>query len=190
MPAVPIDRLIQAKLDDNYCTPDMPMLYDKRRHLIFVYGTLKRGFKRFSLLKKPYYVGEGWTRFNHYEMEYTKGNEPFPIVTRKRDGHHIHGEVFLVPPESIVCTDFYESNGQYYDRIRTPVEITNANNLNEPLVMDCWMYIGRKSHWDTYRAKQGLRACDVMTRAKNKKTYFTFMKKYTNGKPNAPMRSL
>lgn len=187
---VAIDTLIRAKIEDNYFTPDMPMLYDKRRHLIFVYGTLKRGYLRHSLLKKPYYVGEGWTKFSHYHMEYTKGKNPFPVVTRRREGHAIHGEVFLVPPESIVCTDFYESNGMYYDRIRTPVEITNANNLKEPLVMDCWVYVGRKDHWDEHRGKQGLRSCDTMTRKKNGKKYFTFMKKYTNGTQNASLRSV
>jgi gamma-glutamylaminecyclotransferase len=174
---VTIQSFVRAKIEDNFFSPDMPMLYDKRRHLIFVYGTLKRGFIRHSLLKSPYYVGEGWTKFRHYNMEYTKGANPFPIVTRKHNGHAIQGEVFLVPPETIVCTDFYESNGQYYDRIKTPIEITNANNIATPLVVDCWVYFGCKEHWEEYREKQGLRSCEVMTRKKNKKTYYTFMKK-------------
>lgn len=190
-----IAALVQGKVEDNYYTPDMPLLYKKRRHLLFVYGTLKKGFLRHSMLKskKPLFVGDGWTTASWYKMEYTNGKNPYPVATFDVQGAKIHGEVYLVPPEAIVLCDFYESNGAYYDRRQVTIDITNANNPTVPLSVPCWIYEGNKKHWDAVRQKQTLRQAQLLTRKKDGKGYYTFMKKYANGNgkgSNASLRSV
>lgn len=190
----PIAQLMQAKVEDNYYSPDMPLLFSKHRHLLFVYGTLKKGFVRHGLLmtKKPVFVGDAWTVGEYFNMLYTNGKSPYPVVlpTHRNAGGKIHGEVYLVQPETLVQMDFYESQGVYYDRIRARIEITNANNPTTPLTTDCWMYEGNREHWALVKTKQKLRQADTLTRKKDGKQYFTFMKKYTNGTPNASLRSV
>lgn len=191
---MPIGSLVSGKVEDNYYTPDMPILYSQRRHLLFVYGTLKKGFIRHELLKlkKPMFVGDAWTQGDYYNMEYTNGASPYPVVlaTHRNAGGKIHGEVYLVPPEAIVHCDFYESNGEYYDRKKVTVDITNANNPSVPLSTTAWMYEGNREHWSVVKSKQKLRQADALTRKKDGAKYFTFMKKYTNGKQNASLRSM
>ncbi|SHH47673.1 gamma-glutamylcyclotransferase family protein [Bradyrhizobium erythrophlei] len=191
---MPIATLVSGKVEDNYYTPDMPDLYSKRRHLLFVYGTLKKGFNRHGLLlqKKPLFVGDGWTVAPWFNMEYTKGKNPYPIVLKTDfiNGGKIHGEVYLVPPETIVQCDFYESNGTYYNRMKTAIDITNANNPTIPLTIGCWIYEGNQEYWAEYKKKQTTRQADPLKRNKDGKKYFTFMKKYANGTSNATLRSM
>lgn len=190
----PIKTLIRGKVEDTYYSPDMPELYAKRRHLLFVYGTLKKGFMRHELLKqkKAMFVGDGWTDGDYFNMEYTTGQHPYPVILpcHPTNGAKIHGEVYLVPPAAIVNCDFYESNGSYYDRKTLKINITNANNPDAPLSVDCWVYEGNRAYWATVKTKKKLNQVETLVRKKDGKKYFTFMKKHTNGKPNAPLRSL
>lgn len=191
----PLATFVEGKVEDNYYSQDMPMILAKRRHLLFVYGTLKRGFFRHNLLlqKKPTFVGDAWTVGNYFNMLYTNTQHPYPVILPTYGTEakgKIHGEVYLVHPETIVQCDFYESNGAYYDRVRARVEITNANNPDTPLSIDAWLYEGNKEYWDIVKTKQRLRQADPLTRKKDGAKYFTFMKKYANGKPNASLRSM
>jgi gamma-glutamylcyclotransferase (GGCT)/AIG2-like uncharacterized protein YtfP len=187
----PIKSYIQAKTEDNYYTQDMPHILSKRRHLLFVYGTLKKGFVRHGMLQqqKPMFVGDGWTQHSTFQMEYTNSLSPYPVVLPNYSGAggQIHGEVYLVTPATIVACDFVESNGHYYDRRKTNICITNENNPGLPLVIDCWMYEGNRKHWFAVKKKTKLAVADPLIRNKTSKKYFTFMKKYVNGKPNAAL---
>lgn len=190
----PLSTLIQSKVDDAYYTPDMTEIYSKRRHLLFVYGTLKKGFTRHNLLTrtKPVFVGTAWTVGTYFDMQYTKGTSPFPFIltTHPQVGAKIQGEVYLVKPEAIVSCDFFENNGFMYDRVKAKIETTNIHNPDIPLKIDCWMYEGNRKYWTDRKTRQSTSQADLLTRQKDGAKYYTFMSKYANGTPNATLRSL
>lgn len=79
------------------------------RTLIFVYGTLKRGFCRAHHLAGQTFVGEACTS-PHYLM-YDCGEYPGLIVDRK-EGISIQGELWSVDEKGVVLLDQVEGVSQ------------------------------------------------------------------------------
>lgn len=78
--------------------------------LVFVYGSLKRGFHNNDLLDTSYFVGTGTTPPD-FEM-YSAGGFPVIVYGDKS----ITGEVYLVDEPTLKRLDRLESNGHMYQR--------------------------------------------------------------------------
>lgn len=97
--------------------------------ILFVYGTLKRGFGLNGYLQTSRFVGEAVTYASAYKMV-TVG---FPIVTLGGE-HRVAGEVYEVTdPVVISALDRVEGG---YDRIAVAVEMGGR-------VSEAFIYIGK-----------------------------------------------
>jgi gamma-glutamylaminecyclotransferase len=105
-----------------------------RNHLIFVYGTLKEGYRNHTrfLVNQPR-VGTGRTnrRFHvtcvGFPIAYERGPHPLQV----------DGEVYLVDDKILVSLDRLEGVPHLYQR--TTVKI----NLDEGYQLNVWMYTKR-----------------------------------------------
>lgn len=131
-------------------TPDLPELMQKDSHYVFVYGTLKKGFRNHRILEIEEYVGPGST-LNNYSMLVTKNTKaPFPIVFpdgRADRRGAIYGEIFKVRPRVIRELDYLESNGTMYKRSITPVYVAFKNGSVKKIY--AFMYKGKRDFWST-----------------------------------------
>lgn len=102
-------------------------------HLVFVYGSLKRGFGNHK-----YFLGSqrrvGWavTHESGYKMFSLGG---FPGVVRAKNKLHVTGELYEVDSECLAALDRLESNGRMYQRVETQIE-TESDDLSI-----AWMYL-------------------------------------------------
>ena len=103
--------------------------------LVFVYGSLKRGFSNHSILAGAEYKGEAYTR-NKYAMAHLEG---FPGVIKEASDvkcfGRILGELYEVDDYVSKRLDQLESNGSFYNREQVFVEY--MNNFRRDIA---WMY--------------------------------------------------
>lgn len=94
-------------------------------HLVFVYGTLKSGFRNHSLLANAKFLGIGKTaaEYTLYDMS------DFPAVSTTGQTA-IHGEIYQVNDDTFQQIDDLEGHPYYYHRI----EIESQFGL-------CWIYV-------------------------------------------------
>ena len=121
-------------------------------NLVFVYGTLKKGFRNADLLSDATYITDCITQAEFNMKSYGA----FPILLEYEEVAFIKGELYKVNSETLALLDELESLGELYDRrfimlegidepvmcyfIITPNEafideydgkITNINNIQE-----------------------------------------------------------
>jgi gamma-glutamylaminecyclotransferase len=80
-------------------------------HRVFVYGTLKRGFRNHRLLEGCALLGGGAT-VPTYKMIETS----FPVIMPDRTGKPVAGEIYTVDDETLARLDQLEKEGRSYDR--------------------------------------------------------------------------
>lgn len=80
-------------------------------HLVFVYGTLKKGFSNHRLLASSELLGAART-VNKYAM-YTTG---VPIVVKDESVSEIFGELYRVDEATLVYLDSLEGHPDWYRR--------------------------------------------------------------------------
>lgn len=112
------------------------------RNLVFVYGTLKRGFPNHAYMDgstfiadvqtvEPYPLVVGGTWFTPY------------LIPEKGSGHRVRGELWDVPDERMPALDELESvhlpNG--YRRHRIPVSQEKTGTA-----VDAWTYFRERRH--------------------------------------------
>lgn len=87
-----------------------------RENIVFVYGSLRKGFGNHPLLERSKYLGEHFTE-DEYTM-YSMG--AFPVVA-EGGGSHIFGEVYEVDDNVFSALDRLEGYPDFYNRkqIRT-----------------------------------------------------------------------
>jgi gamma-glutamylcyclotransferase (GGCT)/AIG2-like uncharacterized protein YtfP len=92
----------------------------KKQFVVFVYGTLMRGFsnnKKF--LSDSEFISEATTVDDHWLM-LTCGHYPALVMAGEKaanSGAKIHGELYCVSPEVLTMLDVLESNGHMYQRV-------------------------------------------------------------------------
>lgn len=85
--------------------------------LVFVYGTLKKGYKNHSVLQRAKFIGEAQTvdKFTLY-----KGGNIFPFLFEKSSEREhkniILGELYDVPESMIPALDHFEGVPLLFDR--------------------------------------------------------------------------
>ena len=110
---------------------------------VFVYGTLKRGHGNHELLMHgARFVGEATTveGFKIYQHD----RPVYPMAKPAPADCQLRGEVWLVDDRTLAALDRLEGNGHFYEREKTPVEVseqTNAGRLNARSLCEAWIYI-------------------------------------------------
>lgn len=97
--------------------------------MLFVYGSLKRGFHNHSYLRGARFFGEGRTRpeFDLVDLE------DFPATVRS-GRFHIQGEIYRVNRRILDDVDLLEGNGIFYKRIIETIFTSDGE-------IECWLYI-------------------------------------------------
>lgn len=114
--------------------------------LVFVYGTLKRGYGNNRLLVNSAFVREGTIRGKQL---FQAG---FPVMTEGLPNDVVHGEIWDISGENQDATlralDRLESEGFMYDREVVTTE--DGAKVNT--------YIGNDDYWNRF---DGMRHCNV-----------------------------
>lgn len=110
------------------------------KHLIFVYGTLKRGLINNYIIKNQKYIGVGTTSPD-WQM-YNLGNYPGVISGNER----IAGELWLVDDATFKHCDWLEGHPDFYERFLIPV-VSDSEDDKE---VEAWMYV-YKGNVDNYQ---------------------------------------
>lgn len=115
------------------------------KELMFVYGTLKRGFRNHHLIKNSKFIGDGVIK--GYAM-YDLGS--FPGI-KKDENEEVKGEVFEIDQNTLKRVDQLESEGYLYIRTRADVHLEgeiikaatyvyNRGVINAPKVGKEWRH--------------------------------------------------
>ena len=143
-------KWLQQKAKEHSLTPDAHELNQYYLQHVFVYGSLKRGFRNSGLMKDSMFVSEALTVRKNFRMFGCKGYHcNFPVVLeRQKDAVEreseasIHGEVFLCDRKTIGNLDILERNGVMYTR-----EIQRVYNPDINKTFEVWMYISNTNYW-------------------------------------------
>ena len=100
--------------------------------LVFVYGTLKKGYGNNRLLAGAEFVGEAVT----LEKFKVAGRFSFPTAKKNEEGNWLSGEVWRVNANHMRDMDRLEGNGHFYNREEIPVY-----RVEDAAPFKCWMYI-------------------------------------------------
>jgi len=106
-------------------------------HLVFVYGSLKRGEYNHALLREVEFRGEARTerQFRLYALPF------FPALVRDdEDPQSIVGEVYAVSDMTLRILDRLEANGRLYQRELIPVD--GLESPHERLLAWAYLYLG------------------------------------------------
>jgi len=115
------------------------------KHLVFTYGTLKRGEPNCGVLKpqKHTFVGSGQTTRKHPLVVATRHNIPC-LLDLEGTGFKVSGEVYLVDDEMLMELDDFEESPDVYQRIETDIEMTEIDDNHKYMAIDghlkCWTY--------------------------------------------------
>ncbi len=94
------------------------------KKLLFVYGTLKRGFWNNALLKRAKFIGEGVTR-ERFKL-YTVG---FPYAVPDSGGLPVKGEVYEVDQKTLSELDNLEGYPVHYKRKPVKVKLNSGREV-------------------------------------------------------------
>ena len=101
----------------------------ERKHLVFVYGTLRNGHSNNHLLKDAYCYGIGSTEAS-YSMYLISG---YPYVTSFEARYPIVGELYAVDDNTLKTLDSMEGHPRYYERRETTIIVGEERYV-------AWMY--------------------------------------------------
>jgi gamma-glutamylaminecyclotransferase len=98
-------------------------------HTLFVYGTLKRNFSNYHLLKDSQCLGPGCTK-----EEYAMYENGIPFVFKNEPVSRIHGELYQIDDITLQRLDKLEGHPDWY--CREQVEIITASKQT----ITAWIY--------------------------------------------------
>ncbi len=101
-------------------------------NLVFVYGTLKKGYSNHHLLKNGKFLGEAKTKYKYALYE-----KVYPYVSHNPKVSNIHGEVYQVDNFTLRKLDILEGHPYEYKRELIPVILNNKE-------LKAWMYFNDK----------------------------------------------
>lgn len=182
--SLPLKKLVDSYLADNYHSPDIPTLTRKSAwEPVFVYGTEKYKFSHSEVMQDMPRVGLAYTTAPTFAMYNTKDHEPVAL-RRPIEPYaaRISGEIYLVTPEVLFELDSVKENTVYFNRIRMmfnfhSVEQRDAK-LKTPRMASAWIYIGVDEMFN-YAIKDGnVRLMEAYrSNAENSRLYYAWTKK-------------
>lgn len=102
--------------------------------LVFVYGTLRRGFCNHHLLRRGGFVGTGET-VPHLVMHVAGG---VPFASDAEAAYPVRGEVYTVDPVTLAELDRLEDHPHWY--VRTPIDV----RLDDGRFLEAEIYLCRR----------------------------------------------
>lgn len=111
------------------------------KHLVFVYGTLKNGHSRSSVLRDERYLGIART-IPKYAM-YQYGGYPALVPSTEETNFPITGELYEIGDEKMVHLDEIEGTAVgLFQRGEVILDEINLSHL--PLSENCWTWINSR----------------------------------------------
>ncbi|MBU1247458.1 MAG: gamma-glutamylcyclotransferase [Proteobacteria bacterium] len=99
------------------------------KQVVFVYGTLKRGFSNHFFLKDAKFLGRGRTL-----EPYALSDGEYPFVYRKEKVSPVCGEIYEMDGETLLQLDHLEQDPEYYCRDQLDVVLEDGDKLR------AWLY--------------------------------------------------
>lgn len=150
---------VQTMINRAQRTPDYLELKKNEKHLVFVYGTLKKDKGNSRNLAGCEYLGTGRT-----VTGFTMYSPSFPVLMKpsaENLKHFASGEVYAVDADVILTKlDPLEANGYMYNRVRLPIsmleqEVKTKTGVYKPIV-NCWAYLGVEDYWNRSKGSMKL----------------------------------
>jgi gamma-glutamylaminecyclotransferase len=98
-------------------------------HVMFVYGTLRRGFENHFLLDGAIFLGAARTR-----EKYALYSENIPYVSKTKEISTVAGEVYRVDSPTLERIDLLEGHPNWY--VREMIEVI----LQDGSIVSAWIY--------------------------------------------------
>lgn len=112
-------------------------------HIVFVYGTLKRGFPNFDEWMKPFeYIADGVT-IDKFPLVIGGPYHSPILLDELGKGHLITGELFEVDDAGLETLDVIESVGKPNGYHRIKIEATYMNKTQ-----NVWIYVKHRAAVD------------------------------------------
>lgn len=187
------DWIERKKLPElEFYSPDYPRLARKEKQLVFVYGTLKRGFHNHDYLKRGKYLCNAVTKAKDLVM-YHSGSH-FPVVIgglHKGQGDqeaHIEGELYEVPTSNIKYLDYLEGTPNLFVRAKTCLKLLHPYcGKQGTQLMWAWMYVGNPRSFNANSMK--MKTTHLFTRKTTPElNYYTYIKPGTKLRKNEPTK--
>src|SRR5688572_23742518 len=106
------------------------------RHLVFTYGTLKKGFNNEPMLEDQNYLGKAVITDSLYRL-YAVSDGPYPypaLIPDNEKGYPVYGELYEVGDLCLKYLDKLEGVAvELYKRIFVKVALTDGRLLNDVL---------------------------------------------------------
>ncbi|NPA54299.1 MAG: gamma-glutamylcyclotransferase [Aquificae bacterium] len=99
------------------------------KHIVFVYGTLKKGFCNHYYLRKARFLGSGRTK-EKYKMTVSD----IPFVSKKEKISYIYGGIYEIDEETLKNLDILEEHPSFYKREKIKVLLNNKKEI------EAWIY--------------------------------------------------
>ena len=109
-------------------------------HRVFVYGTLKSGFRNHYLLEDCEFFGDATTVPTYKMIE-----NGFPVIMPDPEGKPLAGEIYAVDDETLARLDQLEREGSSYDR--KLIDVSLRLDGGERLPTRAFIYIGREDRF-------------------------------------------
>ena len=97
-----------------------------QKTLVFVYGTLRRGFSNHFRLGKAPFVKEGWILGRLYRIDW------YPGMRLDEEGVPVRGEIYEIEREALRELDVFE--GKEFERLKTKVHAKGGGDFH------VWLY--------------------------------------------------
>jgi len=103
-------------------------------HLIFVYGTLRKGFGNHHLLENAEFLGTGRTK-----EKYKMTANGIPFVSKSEPVSYIIGEVYEVDKKTLKRLDRLEGHPDWYKREKVKIILETGKEV------EAWIYFNEIS---------------------------------------------
>lgn len=104
------------------------------KNIVFVYGTLKRGYSNNVLMKNSEYLGLGITT-----KKYAMYENGIPYVCESKEHTKIVGEVYKVDKQTLKSLDSLEGHPEWYKRKEIKV-VFMENQEKDLKEITAWIY--------------------------------------------------
>jgi gamma-glutamylaminecyclotransferase len=111
--------------------------------LVFVYGTLKKGFSNDKFLESSEFIGKAYTKNKFPMYIYKNGPYPFPYMLNKIGENKIIGEVYKISKETLEKLDWLEGCPDFYFRKEIKVIV---DTKDEETIMTAFCYFLTKEN--------------------------------------------
>jgi gamma-glutamylaminecyclotransferase len=114
-------------------------------HLVFVYGSLKRGYRNSPLLAGSVFLDEAVSVPTYKMIEIKMAEYSFPVIMPDPGGRKLAGEVYGVDDATLARLDQLEREGSSYDRVTIDAEWSPSNG--ERSAVQAFVYVGREDRF-------------------------------------------